>query len=157
MKLLNTCNFLFLLVISLMFFFYNFEFYGSDTNFLFMVLKFMLVLSCLNFVKILLLNFFPKKYHSWVIKIHFAILICYFLYLGNFIGVFTLSVAYCLPNLSGTLKNASESRDNNSITAKGGSGNQFGTEQSVPQTLHVETIPQWVLSIWVIPMLLGIF
>ncbi len=106
-----------------------------------MVLKFMLVLSCLNFVKILLLNFFPKKYHSWVIKIHSAILICYFLYLGNFIGVFTVSVVYCLPNLSGTLKNASESRDNNSITAKNGSGNQSGTEDSVQQTLHVQNNP----------------
>ncbi len=55
----------------------------------------------------------------------------------------------CLPfqlfivfrNLSGTLKNASESRDNNSITAKNGSGNQSGTEDSVQQTLHVQNNP----------------
>lgn len=137
MKLLNTYNFLFLLVILIMFVFYNFVFDGSNTSFLSMGFKFMYIFSCLNFIKILVLNFFPKKFHSWTIQIHSAILICYFLYLGNFIGVFMLSVAYCFPNLTGKLQTHSESGDSSSVTAKGGAGNQAGSEGSLQQSIYV--------------------
>lgn len=109
-----------------------------DNQFIWSIVLTMLFFTTLFFIKTCILKKISSKFHYLVNNSYFALLFCYFMYCGNFLGLVGVTSAYCLSTLSGTLEHKSESSQNSSVYSKGGTKSQTGSEGSMQQSGIVE-------------------